>query len=89
MYTGVDAQLQKLARDHRTNLTLVSSPSSLNGTGYGILNGRKLNENAALSNWKSIRMFCKDMASISALYCIVPDLQRRTVLETGQTLPTI
>jgi hypothetical protein len=31
-----------------------SSPRSLNGTGYGTLNGKKLKEKAALSNWKRI-----------------------------------
>lgn len=38
-----------------SNQPLASSPRSLNGTGYGTLNGKNLNEKAALSNWKRIR----------------------------------
>lgn len=38
-----------------SNQPFASSPRSLNGTGYGTLNGKNLNENAALSNRKSIR----------------------------------
>jgi hypothetical protein len=37
-----------------SNQPFASSPSSLNGTGYGTLNGRNLNEKAALSNLKRI-----------------------------------
>lgn len=39
-----------------SNQPFASSPSSLNGTGYGTLKGRNLKENAALSNWKRIRL---------------------------------
>jgi len=37
-----------------SNQPFASSPSSLNGTGYGTLNGRNLKEKAALSNLKRI-----------------------------------
>ena len=39
-----------------SNQPFASSPSSLNGTGYGTLNGKNLKEKAARSNWKSIRL---------------------------------
>ena len=38
-----------------SNQPFASSPRSLNGTGYGTLNGKNLIEKAALSNWKRIR----------------------------------
>ena len=39
-----------------SNQPFASSPNSLNGTGYGTLNGKNLKEKAARSNWKSIRL---------------------------------
>lgn len=39
-----------------SNQPFASSPRSLNGTGYGTLNGKNLNEKAARSNWNSIRL---------------------------------
>lgn len=38
-----------------SNQPFASSPRSLNGTGYGTLNGKNLKEKAALSNRKRIR----------------------------------
>lgn len=38
-----------------SNQPFASSPRSLNGTGYGTLNGKNLKENAALSKRKRIR----------------------------------
>lgn len=39
-----------------SNQPFASSPRSLNGTGYGTLKGKNLKENAALSNWKRMRL---------------------------------
>lgn len=39
-----------------SNQPFASSPRSLKGTGYGTLKGKNLKENAAVSNWKRMRL---------------------------------